>query len=1670
MATYMRLPFLSLLYFLLAGHSLTAQIINGQDTLYGNEWINYDQSYFKIMVAEDGMYRLPYQVMADAGIPVSQVDGSRYQLFHNGEELPIYTTTASPFSDGDYLEFYGQKNTSELDRHLFKDPEADMMNPLYSLFTDTAAYFLTWKLNGAGKRYEAVVNDLGNVPAKEEYCFFKVQQVFSNNHDKKKTSDGVSNSFFEIAEGFAGNYVLNNSISLNPTMAYVGNEEAKLTVRFACGNGSHQQVISINSQVIGTESFEGYGVKNQSIPLANNIVQNTINIKLEGTASTTDRSRIAYALLDYPRLFDFSNATYFLFETKPSPSKQYLEISNFNVSNGTPIVYDLTNNLRVEATVENNLIKIALPASSSKRILALFNNTSGIKNIVAVQATQFRNFFQEQGNYIILSNPKLYDDGNGVNWVQEYADYRASTIGGGYETIVIDVQEVYDQFGWGINRHSLSIRNFSHFIFKNWTEPKYLFLLGKGREYNGVRTASSLNNPSALPLLVPTFGVPGSDNLLTASPWSIKPTIPISRLAAATPGEVKLYLDKIKAFEANLNLPQTIADKQWMKRVMHMGGGAPNEVPIIRAHLESMEQLIEGGDFGAQVFPFYKSSADPIQVSQTELITELINGGVGMMTFFGHASAVGFDFTVDDPATYLNKDKYPLIISMGCYSGHIHGASQGVNERFVFQENKGAIGFMATNGFGYIHALSHFMNNYYGKLSGDSYGNSLADILQKCIGEVQATDFGTYVLAQQFTLHGDPALILNGFPAPDYMVDAASVKIAGEKITAQQPSFSFSFTVANLGKAVSDSLAVEISRELPNGSTLLVERRRIPSPKFESSLSFTVPVLGNRAVGFNKMHVRLDPDDLLPEAFLPEAENNNFLISPSGEQGFRFYVFANGALPIYPENFAIVAQPSPVLKAVTSDVFAPKQRYFIELDTTELFDSPLKKTTIVEQAGGVIEWQPDNIAWSDGRVYYWRISPDTLDSQDFTWSNSSFVYLGGSAPGWNQSHFFQLKKDIFLETELPDSTRRLKFLDDIKVVRIFGGLFPTYYTQFFFGEEYYYNPGNVGGGVFVFVFDSITVKTWQNAPPGLFGSQLGGSITTAVFPFETQSPEGREKLIHFLRDTVPDGNYVLLSTIQGSNGVNYQPEEWEADSLLFGTNLFQIVEQQGAKLLRGTATTGALPYAVAYKKNDPGFPVEEAMGNMTTVFEPNFGLPGFWFAGSVESVPVGPSERWDSLAWKTSEFEPDFDRQQLDVFGIKADSSQTLLFENVHATSLDLTTVNAQEFPFLKLRFAATDSMFRTPPQLDFWRVFYKGLPDAAVHPAGHFSFHRDTLQEGENLRFETAVRNLTPLGMDSLLVKYSIVNEQNQVVEQFNRLAPLTAEGQLLADFQRSTKGLRGRQQLWLEVNPNLDQPELHHFNNVAIREFFVETDRRNPLLDVTFDGIRILDGDLVSARPHIVINLQDENPYLALNDTSLFKVFLQCPDSNGLVYVPFDGQILQFTPANPSNLGEKNTAKLDFYPHFTADGNYTLLVQSKDASNNNAGAYDFKVSFQVITKSMISYLLNYPNPFSTATRFVYTLTGEEPPAQFKIQILTISGRIVREITQQEIGQLRIGTHQTDFAWDGTDEFGDRLANGVYLYRVHARKANGEELEMMENGGIDKYFKNGYGKMVIVR
>jgi hypothetical protein len=143
-------------------------------------------------------------------------------------------------------------------------------------------------------------------------------------------------------------------------------------------------------------------------------------------------------------------------------------------------------------------------------------------------------------------------------------------------------------------------------------------------------------------------------------------------------------------------------------------------------------------------------------------------------------------------------------------------------------------------------------------------------------------------------------------------------------------------------------------------------------------------------------------------------------------------------------------------------------------------------------------------------------------------------------------------------------------------------------------------------------------------------------------------------------------------------------------------------------------------------------------------------------------------------------------------------------------------------------------------------------------------------------------------------------------------------------------------------------------------------------------------------------------------------------------------------------------------------------LIVQGFDRSGNAAGNYDYKISFEVINKSMISNVLNYPNPFTTQTRFVFTLTGYKVPDFFKIQIMTVTGKVVKEIYKHELGPIHIGRNITEYAWDGTDQYGDPLANGLYLYRIVTRIDN-QNIERYETAA-DKYFKHDIGKMYLMR
>ena len=96
--------------------------------------------------------------------------------------------------------------------------------------------------------------------------------------------------------------------------------------------------------------------------------------------------------------------------------------------------------------------------------------------------------------------------------------------------------------------------------------------------------------------------------------------------------------------------------------------------------------------------------------------------------------------------------------------------------------------------------------------------------------------------------------------------------------------------------------------------------------------------------------------------------------------------------------------------------------------------------------------------------------------------------------------------------------------------------------------------------------------------------------------------------------------------------------------------------------------------------------------------------------------------------------------------------------------------------------------------------------------------------------------------------------------------------------------------------------------------------------------------------------------------------------------------------------------------------------------------------------------------------------MTGPGSPPFYKIEILSVTGILVREITEEDLGALSPGAHMTEYAWDGTDQNGNELAAGIYLYRLVVKDENMNDYPIYSPYGASEYKNKGWGKLVLVR
>jgi hypothetical protein len=112
---------------------------------------------------------------------------------------------------------------------------------------------------------------------------------------------------------------------------------------------------------------------------------------------------------------------------------------------------------------------------------------------------------------------------------------------------------------------------------------------------------------------------------------------------------------------------------------------------------------------------------------------------------------------------------------------------------------------------------------------------------------------------------------------------------------------------------------------------------------------------------------------------------------------------------------------------------------------------------------------------------------------------------------------------------------------------------------------------------------------------------------------------------------------------------------------------------------------------------------------------------------------------------------------------------------------------------------------------------------------------------------------------------------------------------------------------------------------------------------------------------------------------------------------------------------------------------GTHSLKIKAWDVLNNSS---EVVLEFVVASDEALElrHVLNYPNPFTSKTQFWFEHNKPGQDLQVRLQIFTITGRVIKTF---EKAINTPGNRSSELEWDGRDQFGDRVARGVYFYKL---------------------------------
>jgi hypothetical protein len=201
---------------------------------------------------------------------------------------------------------------------------------------------------------------------------------------------------------------------------------------------------------------------------------------------------------------------------------------------------------------------------------------------------------------------------------------------------------------------------------------------------------------------------------------------------------------------------------------------------------------------------------------------------------------------------------------------------------------------------------------------------------------------------------------------------------------------------------------------------------------------------------------------------------------------------------------------------------------------------------------------------------------------------------------------------------------------------------------------------------------------------------------------------------------------------------------------------------------------------------------------------------------------------------------------------------------------------------------------------------------------------------------------------------------------------------------------------------------------------------DDTGPAIDLYVNSDNFVSGGLTPPQPRVLIDLYDDSGINTVGAGVGHEMLL----------------IVDGDEQNAIDIGDLYESEEDSYQRgrvqYTfeeplAPGPHTLTVRAWDVLNNS-GTAEVDLVVSDAGDLELANVFNYPNPTSGPTRFVFE--HNQPlgtAAAVQVRVYSLSGRPVATLERD----LVLEGGPTQVVWDGLDDDFDRLAPGIYLYKL---------------------------------